>query len=197
MCSIAAVSGTQQNLKLFLSLDRHFTKVMRRGFCRLSVVQYGRALAHGWLPTAFQEVRDAADHTCWSQPGIPFLFLTIGRWRCMSRRRYSVSGLGGDYMIIPLMTRKCLACKLWEGCWDNPDRRRHRGSRIAMADWPSARRDRKLFRKLFRAGRHRVARRLWQCWVATDENGITQNQSCALDREERGWPFMRICIRWV
>src|SRR5580693_3917289 len=26
MCSIAAVSGTQQNLKLFLSLDRHFTQ---------------------------------------------------------------------------------------------------------------------------------------------------------------------------
>src|SRR6185312_10335626 len=34
MCSIAAVSGTQQNLKLFLSLDRHFSQAMLREFSR-------------------------------------------------------------------------------------------------------------------------------------------------------------------
>jgi len=55
MCSIAAVSGTQQNLKLFLSLDRHFTQsdAARVLSLVLSFSMVGRLLMGGW-PTAFQ-----------------------------------------------------------------------------------------------------------------------------------------------
>src|SRR5580704_9883682 len=56
MCSIAAVSGTQQNLKLFLSLDRHFTQ--RDAAAVLSLVLcfsiVGRLLV-GWLADRFSK----------------------------------------------------------------------------------------------------------------------------------------------
>src|ERR1700704_4185202 len=50
MCSIAAVSGTQQNLKLFLSLDRHYTQseTARVLSLVLSFSIVGRLLM-GWL----------------------------------------------------------------------------------------------------------------------------------------------------
>src|ERR1043166_3450690 len=56
MCSIAAVSGTQQNLKLLLSLDRHFTQ--RDAASVLSLVlafsSAGRLLI-GWLADRFSK----------------------------------------------------------------------------------------------------------------------------------------------
>ena len=63
MCSIAAVSGTQQNLKLFLSLDRHFSQGRRRASSVAgAVVQYRGAPAHGMAGRSlFEEICDAAD----------------------------------------------------------------------------------------------------------------------------------------
>ncbi|HEY6371411.1 MAG TPA: MFS transporter [Candidatus Sulfotelmatobacter sp.] len=56
MCSIAAVSGTQQNLKLFLSLDRHFTQRDAAGDLSL-VLAFSIAgrLLIGWLADRFSK----------------------------------------------------------------------------------------------------------------------------------------------
>ena len=61
MCSIAAVSGTQQNLKLFLSLDRHYSQSSAAGILSLvlgfSII--GRVLM-GWLADRFSK-----RYVCW------------------------------------------------------------------------------------------------------------------------------------
>jgi len=63
MCSIAAVSGTQQNLKLFLSLDRHFSQgdAARVLSLVLSFSIVGRLLM-GWLADSlFEKICNATD----------------------------------------------------------------------------------------------------------------------------------------
>src|SRR6202158_3670668 len=76
MCSIAAVSGTQQNLKLFLSLDRHFTQ--RDAESVLSMVLtfsiVGRLLI-GWLADRFSKKYVMLLTYLLVAAGIPFLFL--------------------------------------------------------------------------------------------------------------------------
>jgi len=42
--------------------------------------------------------------TCWSAAGIPFLFLTQSQMALYVSAAVFGIGLGGDYMIIPLMT---------------------------------------------------------------------------------------------
>ena len=49
MCSIAAVGGTQQNLKLYLSLDRHYPQGGMRTSSRWSWHSASSAGADGWL----------------------------------------------------------------------------------------------------------------------------------------------------
>ena len=58
MCSIAAVSGTQQNLKLFLSLDRHYSQSNAAQVISpvLAFSIVGRILM-GWLADRFPTIR--------------------------------------------------------------------------------------------------------------------------------------------
>lgn len=104
MCSIAAVGGTNQNLKLFLSLDVEFTQEHIKNIVSLILASsiIGRLLM-GWLADRFPRkyvmlliylivasaipILFVAD-----QPGMIYLFAVI----------FGI-GLGGDYMIIPLM----------------------------------------------------------------------------------------------
>ncbi len=104
MCSIAAVGGTNQNLKLFLSLDVAFTQEHIKNVVSLILASsiIGRLLM-GWLADRFPRkhvmlliylivasaipLLFAAD-----RPGMIYLFAVV----------FGI-GLGGDYMIIPLM----------------------------------------------------------------------------------------------
>ena len=104
MCSIAAVGGTMQNLKLFLSLDQ---KLDQGEIARvLSLVLWasvaGRLLM-GWLADRLPKkhvmlliysiVASAIPLLfAASSPGVIYLFAVV----------FGI-GLGGDYMIIPLM----------------------------------------------------------------------------------------------
>ena len=104
MCSIAAVGGTMQNLKLFLSLDQ---KLDQGEIARvLSLVLWasvaGRLLM-GWLADRLPKkhvmlliysiVASAIPLLfAASSPGVLYLFAVV----------FGI-GLGGDYMIIPLM----------------------------------------------------------------------------------------------
>ena len=113
MCSIAAVSGTQQNLKLLLSLDRHFTQ--RDAASVLSLVLAfsiaGRLLI-GWLADRFSKKYVMLLTYLLVAAGIPLLFLGTTRpILCVSGAIFGI-GLGGDYMIIPLMTAEIFGIEI-------------------------------------------------------------------------------------
>jgi len=105
MFSIAAVSGTQQNLKLFLSLDRHFTQ--KDAAVVLSLVlgfSIGGRLLIGWLADRFSKKYVMLLTYLLVAAGIPLLFLGTSWPVLYSSAAIFGVGLGGDYMIIPLMT---------------------------------------------------------------------------------------------
>ncbi len=113
MCSIAAVSGTQQNLKLFLSLDRHYTQ--RDAAQILSLVLafsiVGRVLM-GWLADRWSKKYVMLLIYLLVAGAIPFMFL--GRQPVTTATAAAVFGigLGGDYMIIPLMTAEIFGVEI-------------------------------------------------------------------------------------
>jgi sugar phosphate permease len=113
MCSIGAVSGTIQNLKLFFSLDLGFSQERSANVISLVLMSsiVGRLLI-GWLADRFPKrvvmilvsVIIAASIPLLyfpSVPGIIYLFAFI----------FGV-GLGGDYMVIPLMAADLFGVKV-------------------------------------------------------------------------------------
>jgi nitrate/nitrite transporter NarK len=86
MCSIAAVSGRQQNLKLFLSLDQH---------CRLLM---------GWLADHFPKEYVILLIYTLAAAAIPLLLLGQSLQTIYIFAMVFGIALGGNYMIVPLMT---------------------------------------------------------------------------------------------
>jgi MFS family permease len=113
MCSIAAVSGTQQNLKLFLSLDRHFTQRDAAGVLSL-VLAFSIAgrLIMGWLADRFPKKYVMLLTYLLVAAGIPLLFLGTTRPVLYISAAVFGIGLGGDYMIIPLMTAEIFGVEI-------------------------------------------------------------------------------------
>ena len=113
MCSIAAVSGTQQNLKLFLSLDRHFTQgdAARVLSLVLSFSIVGRLLM-GWLADRWYKkhvmllvytIVAATIPAMVFAPSVPLI--KVGAFL------FGI-GLGGDYMVIPLMAAELFGVRM-------------------------------------------------------------------------------------
>lgn len=104
MCSIAAVSGTQQNLKLFLSLDRHFSQSAAARVLSLILTFsiLGRLLM-GWLADRFSKKHVMLLTYFLVAAGIPLLFLGKSALALYTSAVVFGTGLGGDYMIIPLI----------------------------------------------------------------------------------------------
>jgi sugar phosphate permease len=113
MCSVAAVGGTYQNLKLFLSLDQNFSQAQIADFLPwvLGASIFGR-LFMGWL----------ADHL-WKKyvmiliyllvaTAIPLLFLAHSTTALYAFAIIFGIGLGGDYMIIPLMAAEIFGVRV-------------------------------------------------------------------------------------
>jgi MFS family permease len=113
MCSIAAVSGTQQNLKLLLSLDRHFTQRDAAGVLSL-VLTFSIAgrLLMGWLADRFSKKYVMLLTYLLVAAGIPLLFLGTTRLVLYASAAIFGIGLGGDYMIIPLMTAEIFGIEI-------------------------------------------------------------------------------------
>jgi len=105
MCSIAAVSGTQQNLKLFLSLDQHYSQAAATQILSLVLLfsMMGRLLM-GWLADRFPIKYVMLLIYTLVAAAIPFLFLAPASAPMYAFAALFGIGLGGDYMIIPLMT---------------------------------------------------------------------------------------------
>lgn len=113
MCSIAAVSGTQQNLKLFLSLDRHFTQSDAAGVLSLVLAfSIGGRLLVGWLADRFAKKYVMLLTYLLVAAGIPLLFLGGNRLLLFVAAAIFGIGLGGDYMIVPLMTAEIFGVEI-------------------------------------------------------------------------------------
>ncbi len=113
MFSVAAVGGTQQNLKLFLSLDRHYTQ--RDAAQIISFVLtfsiVGRVLM-GWLADRWSKKYVMLLIYLLVAGSIPLMFL--GRQHLLTLPAAAVFGvgLGGDYMILPLMTAEIFGVEI-------------------------------------------------------------------------------------
>lgn len=113
MCSIGAVAGVSQNLKLFFSLDLKFTQGEAANIISLVLAAsiLGRLLM-GWLADRFPKkyvmmlnysLVSVAILLLYfaSTPGVIYVFAFI----------FGI-GLGGDYMIIPLMAAELFGVKV-------------------------------------------------------------------------------------
>jgi len=104
MCSIAAVGGTNQNLKLFLSLDVAFTQEHIKNVVSLILASsiIGRLLM-GWLADRFPRKHVMLLIYLIVASAIPLLFAADRSGMIYLFAVVFGIGLGGDYMIIPLM----------------------------------------------------------------------------------------------
>jgi len=113
MFSIAAVSGAQQNLKLFLSLDLHFAQGQAARILSLvlafSIV--GRLLM-GWLADRFPKKYVMLLIYMLVAAAIPLLFAGRAPGAIYVFAAVFGIGLGGDYMIVPLMTAEIFGVQL-------------------------------------------------------------------------------------
>ena len=104
MLSIAAVSRTQQNLKLFLSLDLRFTQ--REAARVLSLVlafSIAGRLLMGWLADRFPKKHVMLLIYLLVAGAIPLLFAGRSHASVYAFALVFGIGLGGDYMIVPLV----------------------------------------------------------------------------------------------
>ena len=113
MCSVAAISGTQQNLKLFLSLDRHYAQGEAARILSLvlafSIV--GRLLM-GWLADRYSKKGVMLLIYMLVAAAIPFLLFGRARLAVYVFAAVFGIGLGGDFMIIPLMTAEIFGVQI-------------------------------------------------------------------------------------
>ncbi|HET8925292.1 MAG TPA: MFS transporter [Candidatus Acidoferrum sp.] len=105
MLSIGAVSGTQQNLKLFLSLDLHFTQSeAARVLSLVLTFSIAGRLLMGWLADRFVKKYVMLLIYLLVAGAIPLLFVGRSRAAVYVFALVFGIGLGGDYMIVPLVT---------------------------------------------------------------------------------------------
>jgi len=113
MCSIGAVGGTMQNLKLYLSLDQKLSQgsIANVLFFVLMSSIAGRLLM-GWLadrfPKKFVMLLIYSIVAC----AIPLLFYTSSPTVLYLFAFIFGIGLGGDYMIIPLMAAEIFGVRM-------------------------------------------------------------------------------------
>ncbi|MGH9162397.1 MAG: MFS transporter [Vicinamibacteraceae bacterium] len=104
MCSIGAVGGTMQNLKLYLSLDLQYAQVEIAPILSLVLVGSltGRLLM-GWLADRWPKKYVMLLIYSIVASAIPLLFFAESQAMLYLFAIVFGIGLGGDYMIIPLM----------------------------------------------------------------------------------------------
>jgi len=113
MFSIAAVSGAQQNLKLFLSLDLHFAQSQAARILSLvlgfSII--GRLLM-GWLADRYAKKYVMLLIYLLVAGAIPLLYFGRSVMAVYLFAAVFGMGLGGDYMIVPLVTAEIFGVQL-------------------------------------------------------------------------------------
>jgi Sugar phosphate permease len=113
MCSIGAVGGTNQHLKLFLSLDQQYaqTQAARVASLVLAFSLVGRLLM-GWLADRYTKKYVMLLIYLLVAVSIPLLFFASTPGAIYLFAIIFGIGLGGDYMIIPLMAAELFGVKI-------------------------------------------------------------------------------------
>ncbi len=146
MCSIGAVGGTMQNLKLFLSIDRGFARATSPACCRcvLAGSIIGRLLM-GWLADRYAKKYVMLLIYALVAATVPLFYVAPTLGALQAGAFMFGIGLGGDYMIIPLMAAELYGVRdprTRHGC--RADRRRSGRSRGAHGRRGDPRLDRQL-----------------------------------------------------
>jgi sugar phosphate permease len=103
MCSIAAVGGTNQNLKLYLSLDRGYSQGDAAQVISLVLgVSIAGRLLMGWLADRMPRKYVMLIIYLLVAGAIPLLLIRAS-WSMYAFATVFGLGLGGEYLIIPLM----------------------------------------------------------------------------------------------
>jgi sugar phosphate permease len=113
MCSIAAVGGTNQHLKLFLSLDLHYTQGGAASI--ISTVlgfSIGGRLFMGWLADRMPKKHVMLIIYLLIAASIPLLFVGRSALAMYAFAAIFGLGLGGEYMIIPLMAAELFGVRV-------------------------------------------------------------------------------------
>src|SRR5206468_2497805 len=98
MCSIAAVGGTNQHLKLFLSLDRGYSQADAAGIISLVLaVSIAGRLLMGWLADRMPRKRVMLIIYLLVAGAIPLLLVRTSTWSMYAFAVIFGLGLGGEY----------------------------------------------------------------------------------------------------
>jgi sugar phosphate permease len=113
MCSIGAVGGTNQHLKLFLSLDQGFSQAQAANIISLVLASsiIGRLLM-GWLADRFPKKYVMLLIYAMVSAAIPLLYFTSTPGVIYVFAVAFGIAFGGDYMIIPLMAAELFGLKV-------------------------------------------------------------------------------------
>jgi len=113
MCSIGAVAGTSQNLKLFLSIDLKYSQQEAANVMSivLGASIIGRLLM-GWLADKIQKKYVMLLIYVLVAASIPLLFAAHTNGVIYLFAFFFGMALGGDYMIIPLMAAELFGVKV-------------------------------------------------------------------------------------
>lgn len=113
MCSIGAVAGTGQNLKLFLSIDLNYTQTEAANIMSivLGASIIGRLLM-GWLADRIQKKYVMILIYSLVALSIPLLYFASVPGVLYVFAFFFGVALGGDYMIIPLMAAELFGLKV-------------------------------------------------------------------------------------
>jgi sugar phosphate permease len=113
ICSIGAVGGTMQNLKLYLSLDRGFTQGQAARILSLILIGsiVGRLLM-GWLADRWPKKHVMLLIYAIVAATIPLLAFSRTLAMVHVAALLFGVGLGGDYMIIPLMAAELFGLRV-------------------------------------------------------------------------------------
>jgi MFS family permease len=113
MCSIAAVGGTNQHLKLFLSIDHGYSQGDAAAVASLTLAAslIGR-LAMGWLADHWPKKYVMLLIYMLVASSIPLLLVATTRGTIMLFAVVFGIGLGGEYMVIPLMAAELFGVRV-------------------------------------------------------------------------------------
>jgi sugar phosphate permease len=113
MCSIGAVSGTSQNLKLFFSIDLKYSQSEAANVISLVLMAsiFGRILM-GWLADKWPRKNVMILIYTLVAGAIPLLYIASSPGVIYLFALIFGIGLGGDYMIIPLMAADLFGVKV-------------------------------------------------------------------------------------
>jgi sugar phosphate permease len=113
MCSIGAVGGTNQHLKLFLSLDLQFSQTAAASVASTVLAcSIGGRLIMGWLADRIPRKHVMLLIYTLIAGSIPLLFFARSPAALYGFAVVFGLGLGGEYMIIPLMAAELFGVKI-------------------------------------------------------------------------------------